>query len=129
MYIAWRLSISSHFLRFALVELFEADRFQVAALLLKVAVFVEHVGDAAGHAGARSCGPVWPMHDDAAAGHVFAAVIAHAFDDRVARRCCARRSARRPCRGCRLRRWSRRRSATLPTMMFSSGAKVEPAGG
>ena len=26
--------------------------------------------------------PVWPMHDDDAAGHVFAAVVARALDDR-----------------------------------------------
>ena len=48
----------------------------------EVAVLVEHVGDAAGHAGAEvAAGRA--EHDDAAAGHVFAAVIADGFDDGV----------------------------------------------
>ena len=47
--------------------------------------------------------------DGAAAGHVLAAVVAHAPRPRPPRRNCARRSARLPRRRCRLRRWSRRR--------------------
>src|SRR5690606_3607273 len=43
---------------------------------------VEHVGDAAGHAGAEVPAR-GAQHHDAAAGHVFAAVIADGFDDRV----------------------------------------------
>ena len=45
-----------------------------------VLVRVEHVGDAAAHAGGEvAAGPA--EHDDASAGHVLAAVIADAFDD------------------------------------------------
>src|SRR4029077_829868 len=42
----------------------------------------EHVRDAAGHAGGE-VPPGAAEHDDAAAGHVFTAVVADAFDDRV----------------------------------------------
>ena len=49
--------------------------------LAKRAVLVEHIGDAARHAG-REVAAGLPEHDDDAAGHVFAAVIARAFDDR-----------------------------------------------
>ena len=44
------------------------------------AVGVEHVGHAAAHAG-REITAGAAQHDDAAAGHVFAAVIADALDD------------------------------------------------
>ena len=50
-------------------------------LLLEVAVLVEHVGDAARHAG-REVAARRAEHDDDAAGHVLAAVVAGAFDDR-----------------------------------------------
>ena len=43
----------------------------------------EHVGDAAAHAGGEVPAGA-AEHDDAAAGHVLAAVIADAFDDRRA---------------------------------------------
>ena len=47
----------------------------------EVAVRVEHVGDAAAHAGGEvAAGPA--EHDDAPAGHVLAAVIADALDHR-----------------------------------------------
>ena len=47
---------------------------------LERAVLVEHIGDAARHAGGEvAAGPA--EHDDDAAGHVFAAVVAGAFDD------------------------------------------------
>ena len=45
------------------------------------AVLVEHVGDAAGHAG-REVAPGLADHHDDAAGHVLAAVVAEALDDR-----------------------------------------------
>ena len=41
------------------LELLEADHLRVAAVR-EVAALVEHVGDAAGHAGARSCGRCGP---------------------------------------------------------------------
>ena len=48
----------------------------------EVAVVVEHVGDAAAHAGGEvAAGPA--EHDDAPAGHVLAAVVADALDDGV----------------------------------------------
>ena len=43
--------------------------------------FVEHIGDAARHAG-REVAAGLADHDDDAAGHVFAAMIADALDDR-----------------------------------------------
>jgi hypothetical protein len=42
--------------------------------------FVEHVGHAAGHA-RREVAAGLAEHHDGAAGHVFAAVVARAFDD------------------------------------------------
>ena len=59
----------------------QIDHLQVAAAG-KVAGLVQHVGDAARHAG-REVAPRRAQHDDAAAGHVFAAVVAHALDHRV----------------------------------------------
>jgi hypothetical protein len=47
----------------------------------KVPFLVEDVGDAAGHAGSEVAAG-HAEHDDRAAGHVLAAVIADAFDDR-----------------------------------------------
>ena len=44
-------------------------------------VLVEHVGDAARHAG-REIAPGRAEHHDHAAGHVFAAVVARPLDDR-----------------------------------------------
>src|SRR5450830_1198016 len=58
---------------------FQADHRQVAALL-EVAVRVVHVGDTARHAG-REVAAGGTQHDDGAAGHVFATVVAQAFDD------------------------------------------------
>jgi hypothetical protein len=49
----------------------------------EVAVLVEHIGDAARHAG-REVAPGLAEHHDDAAGHVFAAVVAGAFDHRDA---------------------------------------------
>src|SRR6201999_4085981 len=45
-----------------------------------VALFVEHVGHTAGHAG-REVAAGGPEHHDATAGHVLASMIAHALDD------------------------------------------------
>ena len=47
----------------------------------EVAVFVEHVSDAAAHAG-REVPAAFAEHDHQAVGHVLAAVIADAFHDR-----------------------------------------------
>ena len=64
-----------------LVGLFQLDHVRVAQLG-ELAVVVVDVGDAAAHAGGEvAAGRA--DDDDAAAGHVFAAVIADAFDDRV----------------------------------------------
>ena len=59
---------------------FELDHRQVAAGL-EGAVLVEHVGDAARHAGGEVAAGAAEHHHDAA-GHVFAAVIAGALDHR-----------------------------------------------
>jgi hypothetical protein len=48
----------------------------------EVAGLVEHVGDAAGHAG-REVAARGAEDDHAAAGHVLAAVVAHGLDDGV----------------------------------------------
>ncbi len=50
--------------------------------LVEIALLVEHISDAAGHAG-REVAARWPENDDAAARHVFAAVIADGFDDGI----------------------------------------------
>ena len=68
-------------------------------------------------------------HDDAAAGHVFAAVIADGFDDRVHAAVAHREAFAGHAADVDLAARSRHTSATLPTMMFSSGTKVEPFGG
>ena len=64
-----------------------AERFDVyhveIAALIEITVLIEHVSDAAAHA----CGKVSACpseNDDDAARHIFAAVIANAFDNRVA---------------------------------------------
>ena len=57
----------------------ELDHRHVAALG-EVAVLVEHIGDAARHAG-REVAAGLADDDDDAAGHVFAAMVADALDD------------------------------------------------
>ena len=58
---------------------FEADRLFVHPLV-EVPVLVQHIGDAAGHAGCKVLAGL-AQHDDRAAGHVLAAVVAHALDN------------------------------------------------
>src|SRR5690606_6176554 len=58
----------------------ELDHRHVATLG-EIAGLVEHIGDAARHAG-REVTARLADHNDHAAGHVFAAVVAHAFHDR-----------------------------------------------
>src|SRR6478752_1279777 len=58
----------------------ELDHRHVAARSEGV-VLVQHIGDAAGHAGREVAAGATEHHDEAA-GHVFAAVFAGAFDDR-----------------------------------------------
>ena len=55
------------------------DHRHIAALLERL-VLIEHVGDAARHAG-REVASGTAEHDHHTAGHVFAAVVARAFDD------------------------------------------------
>ena len=62
------------------VERLEADQRLVAAR--RKSPSVEHVGDPAAHA-RREVAPGRAEHDDVAAGHVLAAVVAAALDDRV----------------------------------------------
>ena len=61
-------------------DFFKGYALAVAARF-KPAVVVEHVGDTAGHAGGEVAPGVAEAYHHAA-GHVFAAVIADAFDDR-----------------------------------------------
>ena len=100
----WCSSISScSSIASASVDRVEADEPHVAARL-EAAVAVEHVGDAAAHAG-REVAPRRAEDHHAAAGHVLAAVVADALDDgaraRVAdREALAREAAEeRPARG------------------------------
>ena len=74
----------------------------------EAALLVEDVRDPAAHPGGEVA-PGRPEHDDAAAGHVLAAVVADALDDGAGRPSCARRSARRRARGRTPGRPSRRR--------------------
>ena len=74
-----QLADERHFIR--LIEPLEIDHVDVAVERER-AVGIEHVGDAAAHAGGEvAAGP--PEHDHAPAGHVLAAVIADAFDHRL----------------------------------------------
>ena len=91
------------------VERVEIDHLGVDRLRER-AVGVVHVGDAAGHAGTEVAAGR-PEHDDPAAGHVLAAVVADALDDGGRPPSCGRRTARRPRRGgTPRRRWRRRGS-------------------
>ncbi len=104
----------------------ESSRSTIARLqrAAERSVRVEHVRDAAAHAGGEVA-PRPAQHDDAPAGHVLAAVIADALDHR---RCApllrtAKRSPARP-------RTNASPpvapySATLPMMTFSSGTNVD----
>ena len=109
------------------VELLDADHLRVHALG-EIARFVEHVGDAARHAGAEVA-PGGAEHDHVAAGHVLAAVIAHGFDDRVHAAVAHGEALARHAADVDLAARSRRRAPTLPMMMFSSGTNVDPPAG
>ena len=67
----------------------------VAALLGKWPDRIEHVGNAAGHAGSEIKSRL-TEDDDPTTGHVFTTVIADAFDHGASRRCYARKNARLP---------------------------------
>ena len=71
----WRCTMPSS-TSSALADRAELDELAVDAELLEV----EHPGDAAGHAG-REVAPGLAEHDDRAAGHVLAAVVADALGD------------------------------------------------
>ena len=58
---------------------FQADHVLVDPLI-EVPIFVQHVGDAAAHTGSEVLARL-AQHHHSAAGHVLAAVVAHAFDD------------------------------------------------
>src|SRR5215207_7406678 len=62
-------------------QFFERDHFHVATRR-EIAGHIEHVSHAATHAGGEVASRR-AKHDDAAAGHVFAAVVADALDDRA----------------------------------------------
>ncbi len=66
---------------FVVDERLEIDAGLVAAARGEVALIVVDVGDAAAHAGGEVAAG-GTEHDDEAVGHVFAAVVAHAFDHR-----------------------------------------------
>ena len=78
-------------------ERLEFDHRKVAALS-EVPRLVEHIGDAAGHAGGEIAAGLADDDDDSA-GHVFAAVVAYALDNRDGAASCSRRTVRRPRRG------------------------------
>ena len=75
------------------VDAADVDQLVVVAID-EVALQVEHIGEAAGEAGAEVDAGA-PEHAHDTAGHVLAAVIAGAFDRPRWRRSCAPRSARR----------------------------------
>ena len=64
---------------FFFLDRLELDHRKIAALG-EIALLVEHIGDAARHAGGEIA-PRAADDDDDAARHIFAAVIADAFDD------------------------------------------------
>src|SRR5690606_19389933 len=65
--------------------IFFGDRLQFdhrhIAALGEIALLVEHIGDTARHAGGKVAARLADNHDNTA-GHIFAAVVAHAFDNR-----------------------------------------------
>src|SRR3954452_13243193 len=71
----------AHLVEVLVLELLELDQLGVA-LGLELVAGVQHVCDAARHARGEVA-PGGPEHDHAAAGHVLAAVVAHALDDRL----------------------------------------------
>ena len=79
-----RLEVIAGFGALAGLELFldrlKRDLGHVAAAF-ETTVFIEHVGHATGHAGSKVAAGL-AEHDDGTAGHVLAAVVAHAFDHR-----------------------------------------------
>ena len=80
------------------------DRLELDQLAVDPAVLeVEDLRHAAGHAG-REVAAGLAEHDDAAAGHVLAAVVADALGDQPWRRSCGRRTAPPPRRAGRSRR-------------------------
>src|SRR5687768_16876925 len=66
---------------FWILEALEVDHVDIAVQRER-SVGVEDIGDASAHAG-REVSSSGAEHDDAPAGHVLAAVIADALDDRV----------------------------------------------
>ena len=60
---------------------FEIDRVQIAALLGEIPALVENISDATAHAGGE-ISTAGAKHEHDAVGHVLAAVVAHALDDR-----------------------------------------------
>ena len=57
---------------------FEFHHSQIAAIT-EIAGFIQHKGDAAGHAGGEISSGL-PQHHHGTAGHVFTAVVTHTFD-------------------------------------------------
>ena len=57
----------------------EVDRIQIATFFGKVSALVKNIGDAAAHAGGK-ISAAGSEHQDQALGHVFATVVADAFD-------------------------------------------------
>src|SRR5262249_10854744 len=80
---AMRLEIAGVIVGAGVDHLFRQHRFELdhreIAQLREVAGLVQHIGDAAGHAGRKIPSGLAEHHDDAA-GHVFAAMIAGALD-------------------------------------------------
>ena len=62
------------------LERFEIHAGTVAARRAEFAGFIQHIGDASGHAGGEIPAR-WPKHNDGSPRHILAAVIAHSFDD------------------------------------------------
>ena len=63
---------------FFLGQRFKLDHGKIAARG-EASIFVQHVGDAAGHAGSKVAAGA-AQHDHNAAGHIFAAMVAGALD-------------------------------------------------
>lgn len=97
---------------------FEADRLFVHPLV-EVPVLIQHIGDAAGHAGCKVLAGL-AQHDDGAAGHVLAAMVADALHNG---RCAgvADAEALTGHAGDEGLAAGGTIQATLPVMMFSSG--------
>ena len=126
---AWRSSIAAQLGPIlGSLDLAQAHELRVRALG-QAAQPVVHVRDAARSCPAPKLRPVLPEHDDHAAGHVLAAVVAHALHHRARAGVAHREALARPARARTARRRSRRRAPCCPRITLWCQTYCASAGG